>query len=197
MAQKIKSTSSDDRAVNDRDRDTNPDPITGAPGSHPVGTGVGAAGGGVAGTLAGAGIGSIAGPVGSLVGGGIGAVAGAVGGGAVGKAVAEDIDPTVENEYWSKNYSTRPYYQSGMDYETDYLPAYQTGWQSASQYRGRTFDQAENDLRSDWERTNTRSRLSWDQAKGAVRDAWDRVSDRVDRAADSNPPTSSVERDRT
>ena len=38
--------------------DTNPDPITGEPGSHPVGTGLGAGGG----ALAGAAIGSVAGP---------------------------------------------------------------------------------------------------------------------------------------
>jgi hypothetical protein len=40
--------------------DANRDPITGAPGSHPIGTGVGALAGGVA---AGAAIGTMAGPV--------------------------------------------------------------------------------------------------------------------------------------
>lgn len=185
MSQKTRSNYNDDRTVNEPSRDTNPDPITGAPGSHPVGTGVGAAGGGAAGALAGAGIGAVAGPVGAAVGGAIGAVAGAFGGGAVGKAVAEDIDPTVENDYWSKNYTSRPYYQTGLTYDDDYRPAYQTGWQSACQYKGRSFDEAEGDLKNDWERTKTRSRLDWEQAKGAVRDAWDRVSTRVDRAADS------------
>src|SRR3982751_4572243 len=66
-------------------RDSNPDPITGAPGSHPIGTGIGAAGGGIA---AGAAIGSFAGPVGTV----IGAVVGAVAGGLAGKGVAEMID---------------------------------------------------------------------------------------------------------
>ena len=33
--------------------DPNPDPITGAPGSHPVGTGIGAAGGAAAGVALG------------------------------------------------------------------------------------------------------------------------------------------------
>ncbi|HEX2252893.1 MAG TPA: hypothetical protein VHQ65_06480, partial [Thermoanaerobaculia bacterium] len=37
------------------DGDDNPDPITGTPGSHPVGTGVGAASGGAAGAAVGAG----------------------------------------------------------------------------------------------------------------------------------------------
>jgi len=185
MAQTTKSNYNDDRTVNERNPDTNPDPITGAPGSHPVGTGVGALGGGAAAAAAGAGIGAVAGPVGAAVGGVIGAVAGALGGGAVGKAVAEDIDPTVENDYWSKNYTSRPYYKSGLTYDDDYRPAYQTGWQSACQYKGRSFDEAEGDLKNDWERTKTKSRLDWEQAKGAVRDAWDRVSTRVDRAADS------------
>src|SRR5690349_24504231 len=103
MANKVDPNDRD--ADNVKGRDTNPDPITGAPGSHPVGTGVGAAGGGAAATWAGAAIGGAAGgPIGAVVGGVVGAVAGAVGGGAVGKSVAENIDPTVEGDYWSKEY---------------------------------------------------------------------------------------------
>ena len=45
----------------DVDVDANPDPITGQPGAHPVGTGVGAA---AVGAAAGAGAGLVAGPVG-------------------------------------------------------------------------------------------------------------------------------------
>ena len=85
-------------------RDMNRDPITGAPGSHPVGTGVGAAGGAVAGGL----IGAPFGPIGMLVGGAVGAVAG----GAAGHSVAEHVDPTFETAYWSETYKTRPYYES-------------------------------------------------------------------------------------
>ena len=52
------------------DPDANPDPITKAPGSHPIGTGVGAAVGGgavVGGALAaGAAAGSVVGPVGTV-----------------------------------------------------------------------------------------------------------------------------------
>lgn len=46
-------------------RDENRDPITGEPGSHPVGTGVGAAGAGLAGAAAGMAVG---GPVGGVIG---------------------------------------------------------------------------------------------------------------------------------
>ncbi|MGZ8901027.1 MAG: glycine zipper family protein, partial [Limisphaerales bacterium] len=51
------------RTTTDKNRnaDANRDPITGAPGAHPVGTGVGATGGGAAGAAIGAAVG---GPVG-------------------------------------------------------------------------------------------------------------------------------------
>ena len=171
-----------DRKDNHKERDTNPDPITGAHGSHPVGTGVGAAGGATGGALAGAAIGgAVGGPIGAPVGAMIGGIAGAVGGGAAGKAVAENIDPTVENDYWSKNYQSRPYYESGMTYD-DYAPAYRSGWESRSQYQGRQFDEVEPDLRNNWERNKSSSRLSWDRAKLAARDAWHRVGDTAERA---------------
>ena len=49
-------------------RDMNRDPITGEPGSHPVGTGVGSAGA----AAIGAALGAPFGPIGMLVGGAIG-----------------------------------------------------------------------------------------------------------------------------
>src|SRR4051812_12617330 len=98
-------------------RDSNPDPLTGEPGSHPIGTGIGAAGGG----MAGAAIGAVGGPVGVAVGAAIGAVVG----GLSGKGVAEAIDPTVENAYWQENYRHEPYYENGLEF-SDYEPAYRT-----------------------------------------------------------------------
>ena len=64
----------------------NRDPITGEPGSHPVGTAAGAAALGTAGAAAGA----AAGPIGV----GVGAAAGAVIGGLTGKAASEQFNPT-------------------------------------------------------------------------------------------------------
>ena len=58
--------------LNHPDADRNPDPITNAPGAHPIGTGIGAAGGAVTGAAAG----SLAGPVGTAVGAVVGAVVG-------------------------------------------------------------------------------------------------------------------------
>lgn len=65
----------------------NRDPLTGAPGSHPLGTGIGSAGGAAAGALIGAAVG---GPAGAVVGGAVGAVAG----GMTGHAVGESAQPT-------------------------------------------------------------------------------------------------------
>ena len=145
---------------------SNPDPITGAPGSHPVGTGVGAASGGAAGAA----IGAVAGPVGAAVGATIGAVAG----GLAGKAAAEAIDPTVEEAYWRKHYQTRPYADPNVKYE-DYAPAYQYGWESKNRYQGRQYSEVESELAVGWAKTRGAAKLSWDKAKHATRDAWDRL----------------------
>ena len=51
----------------------NRDPITGAPGAHPIGTGVGALAGAVA---TGAAVGTVAGPIGTLARAAAGAIAG-------------------------------------------------------------------------------------------------------------------------
>src|SRR5262245_14757859 len=78
------------------DTDANRDPITGAPGAHPVGTGVGAAGGAAAGAAIGAVTG---GPVGAAIGVAVGGIAG----GLAGKGAAELANPTVEDDYWRVN----------------------------------------------------------------------------------------------
>jgi hypothetical protein len=67
--------------------------------------------------------------------------------GLAGKGVAEKIDPTVEDAYWRENYTTRPYYKKGATYET-YQPAYRTGYEGRTRYTGRSFEEAETDLRS-------------------------------------------------
>ncbi len=158
-------------------RDMNRDPITGEPGSHPVGTGLGAAGG----AAAGAAVGSLFGPIGTLVGGAVGAI----GGGAAGKTVAEGIDPTGEADYWQGEYRNRAYYDSRFDYETDYGPAYAYGSSVRNQYAGRKWDDSlEADIRQGWESAKAKSRMTWEEAKDAVRDAFDRT-DRTYRAYDA------------
>lgn len=147
------------------DGELNPDPITGAPGAHPIGTGIGAASAGAVGAA----IGAVAGPVGSLAGAAIGAIVG----GLAGKGVAEAIDPTAEDAYWQENYRNRPYIESGTTYD-EYQPAYRYGWESRVRHHDRKFEDVEHDLSRDWEKVKGKSRLSWEKAKHATRDAFHR-----------------------
>ncbi len=105
----------------DHEADTNPDLITGNPGSHPAGTGIGSA----SGAATGAAIGALGGPVGAVIGG----VAGAVVGGLVGHGIGEAVDPT-EDAHWRAEHGNQPYATSDDKYE-DYEPAYRLGYNAA------------------------------------------------------------------
>ncbi len=144
----------------------NRDPITGEPGSHPLGTGLGSAGG----AAAGAAIGTIGGPVGMAIGGVIGAIAG----GLAGHGVAEAIDPTAEDAYWTDNYQNEPYYKDDHDF-SDYGPAYRMGYGSQGRDGNRSFDDAEAELEGKWKNERDGSRLEWEDARSAVRAGWHRV----------------------
>jgi phage tail tape-measure protein len=150
-----------------KDRDLNPDPLTGEPGSHPVGTGVGATGGAVTGVAIG---GAIGGPVGAAVGGVVGTMAGA----AAGHKTAEAINPTVEDAYWRENYKTREYVDRARPYDY-YEPAYRYGWESRARMGKRSYNEVERDLERGWDKAKGESKLAWNDAKNATRDAWHRV----------------------
>ncbi len=145
---------------------TNEDPITGAPGAHPVGVGVGAASAG----LAGAAIGAAGGPAGAV----IGAAVGAVVGGLAGKSVAEGIDPTAEDAYWASNFGHEGYVDPSSSYH-DYGPAYRSGFLGYGSGRYATFDEAEPDLKASWDASKGDSTLTWEKARHASRAAWDRL----------------------
>jgi hypothetical protein len=150
-----------------RNPDSNPDPITGAPGAHPVGTGLGAAAGGAA---TGAAIGTVAGPVGTVAGIAVGAIAG----GLAGKGIAEKIDPTVEDAYWRENYRSRDYVPEDAGYDT-YEPAYRTGYEGYARHQGKRYEEVEPELQREYEARCGEGGLCWDDAKPATRDAWDRI----------------------
>jgi len=177
-------------------RDLNRDPITGAPGAHPVGTGIGAAGG----AAAGAAVGSMAGPVGTAVGGVVGAVVGGLAGKGVGEAVnptlrEEDIvksgeerfgarlDPEAEDLYWQRAFITEPYYDGERSYE-DYGPAYRLGYTHRQHQQYRSWEEAETALQSEWERDRGTSRLSWEDARDPIRAAWHRADHALDNEGD-------------
>ena len=167
----------------------NLDPLTGATGAHPVGTGVGAIGGMSAGVAVGAAVG---GPLGSAVGGIVGSVAGALAGKGVGEAVnptagpiepavvapgnsSLPVDPVAEDLYWQRAFITEPYYDDTLSYD-DYGPAYRIGIAHRLGDAGaRDWDDSETQLASLWQRHKGLSRLQWKEAREAIHAAWLRV----------------------
>ncbi|KAM3089743.1 hypothetical protein ACKFKG_32430 [Phormidesmis sp. 146-35] len=148
------------------DLTSHPDPITGEPGAHPVETGLGAAGAGTIGTIVG---GAVGGPIGAVV----GAAIGAIGGGLLGKETAEVIDASLEHEHWRAHHTSRPYIEAGRTFD-DYAPAYQTGYEAFSRHgnTGKTFDEIEPELRSEYGETHGKTGLAWDKVKPAAQDAY-------------------------
>jgi hypothetical protein len=80
-----------------------------------------------------------------------------------------------EDTYWRGNYNTRPYVAKGEDYEY-YRPGYQYGYDAATRYRGRQWDDVESELSRSWNSYEHRGTSTWEQMKHAVRDAWDRIT---------------------
>lgn len=82
-----------------------------------------------------------------------------------------------EDNFWTENFSSRPY-AIGPDYYERFRPAYRYGFESARHHAGRTWDDAEADLRAGWDRYEHRGehKSAWEEIKDAVRDAWDRVT---------------------
>jgi len=81
-----------------------------------------------------------------------------------------EIDDTDFRRHFQQTYGA-----SGADY-SDYGPAYEYGYISAGdpKYRNRSFEDAEADLRSSYERTNPNS--TWEKMKDSVRYGWNRVT---------------------
>lgn len=142
----------------------NQDPISGKPGSHPIGAGIGTA----AGATAGAALGAAAGPIGAAAGAMIGGLAGWLDG----RVIAEGVDPTKEERYWRENFSSAPYYKKGHDYK-DYEPAYKMG--VASYQSGKRFEDVEPLLSRDWDKVKGDSKLGWSDVSPASKDAWTRI----------------------
>ena len=161
----------------DEPRDANRDPLTGTPGSHPVGV----AAGGLAGAAAGAVIGSVFGPIGTLVGGAVGTLGGAAGG----KAVAERVDPTGEVEYWRDDAPNRDYYNAKADFDRDYAPAYRYGTETRNTGE-RAWQDVEPTLQQEWDAARGESQLSWDEARPAIRDAYTRTDNTYRAYADTD-----------
>ena len=120
-----------------------------------------------------AGVKTVAGVVGTAAGTAAGLAAGAAQA-LVGKKPAQEIDPMAEELYWREHFAAEPYFDANFQFE-DYLPAWQTGWEGRMKYAGRSFEDAERELKADFHWHRGKSRLLWDQARAAVRASFERT----------------------
>ena len=85
-------------------------------------------------------------------------------------------DWNAEDTYWKSNYKSRPYASAaGREYDY-YRPGYRYGYESASRYQDRQWDDVESELERDYAKYEHRGQTTWEQIKDAVRDAWNRVT---------------------
>jgi hypothetical protein len=81
---------------------------------------------------------------------------------------ARDLTPDVGTDF-GQTY--------GTDADSESMrPAYEYGYRSAGdpRYKGKSWDQVENQLRSDYQTRNPGS--TWEQTKDAVRRGWEKVT---------------------
>jgi hypothetical protein len=162
------------------DEDLNRDPLSGTPGAHPLGTGTGAASGGVAGAAVGVVFG---GPIGAVIGAAVGAVAG----GLAGKSAAEAVNPTAEETFWRETYIREPFYIAGKGYEY-YAPGFRAGWEGRVRHDGRSFEDAEAELKVAYDIGKSELEPAWREVRPAARAAWDRVDRNRNLANVANVP---------
>jgi len=83
-----------------------------------------------------------------------------------------------DDDVYYRNHWNSTYGAAGGSYD-EYRPAYSYGSEMArnDQYRGRSWDAVETDLRSDWDRRYPGEQSTWDKMKSAVRRGWDRMTD--------------------
>lgn len=80
-------------------------------------------------------------------------------------------DETYYRSHWQVTYSA-----SGNDYD-EYAPAYSYGYEMASVYRGRPWNDAESDVRQEWEsRGSSAGPSTWNKFKDAIRHGWNRLA---------------------
>jgi hypothetical protein len=158
-----------------------------------AGDAVGEGVGGVSGVLAGAAIGSLGGPIGTVIGG----IAGAIGGWWAGREISEAARHYTESDdaFYRNHYEASDRRLADRPYD-QVRPAYQLGHIAGQNpdYRGRSFEAVEPDLRRGWDSATSDAHGSWDQVRDYARDAYSRslglhaephhISDRQDAAAE-------------
>lgn len=84
-------------------------------------------------------------------------------------------DISEEEIYWREHHAEQAYADRTLPYE-HYAPAYRTGYEAATKYAGKEFEQIEDDIALDYDRARPEDGLPWDRARPAVKAAWDRLA---------------------
>ncbi|MDB5793116.1 MAG: hypothetical protein JWQ80_3140 [Massilia sp.] len=84
---------------------------------------------------------------------------------------------TMSDDDYYRDHFTSTYGNTGDKYD-DYAPAYSYGSEMArnQKYSGRKWDDAENDLRSDWSSRSGSTGSTWEKMKDAVKQGWNRMT---------------------
>ena len=125
--------------------------------------------GGIGGTLAGAAIGSAAGPIGTIIGG----IAGAAGGWWAGEKAGRALEDMGDHEpEYRKHFETsKPKDLTYDDARVGYSVGHMAG--RNPDYRGRSFDEVERELKSGW---RDDGKTQYDSMRPYVREGYERTS---------------------
>jgi hypothetical protein len=84
-------------------------------------------------------------------------------------------DWNLDQAWWRENFRDRPYVVADRNFDY-YEPGYRFGYEAATRYRGKRFDDVEPHLRTDYDRFEHRGKSTWESMKDAVHDAFDKVT---------------------
>jgi hypothetical protein len=81
-----------------------------------------------------------------------------------------------DDNYWQQNHISLPNHETEA-YPEVLQPAYQAGHEGYDRYSGKSFDEAETELQSDYAQLAQKGGISvpWQNAKDAAREAWDQA----------------------
>jgi hypothetical protein len=135
---------------------------------------IGEAVGGISGVLTGAALGSLGGPIGTIIGG----IAGAVSGWWAGRAISEAASHTTndDDEYYRTHYESAGSTAASRTYD-DVRPAYHLGHIAGRNpdYKTRSFDEVETDLRHGWTGDVTQQHGQWNEVRDYARHGYERA----------------------
>jgi hypothetical protein len=92
------------------------------------------------------------------------------------RAIPDQASWTRQETWWRENFQNRPYVDTDRGFDF-YRPGYRYGYESASLFLGRRWDEVEPELRRNWERWEHRGQSDWDEIVESVKDAWTQATE--------------------